>query len=594
MLTKKVVSCFVLLAVMLSNVSIENSFTLTIHAYDTSLNGCSTYVELPDRPDLILIPDGKTVTIVGYPSCVVRSKAEMGWYRWPTKATRSIKLSLRDQTPMILVGSLIIPTANGRKRSAEDAPEIIPSIAAGPKGKKIVMVDLRYPYGKPKVYLNGSLITVAAQFMAMGHQVEIVDLNIDNLNDETVHDKFRQADLIGVSVIGSPCIPSAIKLAQDLTAITAAPVLVGGQVIEKLIQTQFSALFSDTNAIRIETPEDLAMALECSAEAIPNAYQVSMIPVFRHLGDKLNIYLRHEMTLVLAQGCVFNCGFCAARKNQAEEHRGLEMFTADLRYLAQAAKNTGLKQIEFYASSLDFFQNPTTVAEHLQILAMVQEQENIRIRVRCLACMGSFLRANKAIPDFADLLQRAGLWCVGFGVDGADVETWKEQNKRHNKLTDIPLCLSRCTEIGARPEILMVLGFPPNPKLTLYKNMRSICKNVQHAFHISWHYPNAVLRPYLAKPFIPGNQGWDATDERIQAITQKPNLFYNLDFCALGSRFTHPRRWHRWVSNLSYLTIIGLLSPFGRCATSPLLPQGSGGIKGAIARIINRLMPFDR
>lgn len=587
MKANKKVSFVVICVLILANVNVDISYSLTIHGVDTSMRHSKTYVELPHGERVVDIPEGetRTVTVSGYDSYVVAYRQEAGWTRVPVKPTRNVNLSLREQTPVILAMGITSLGMSTRKRFAPEVPDENIQTTAG---KKIVMLDLMYPYGKQKVYLNGSLITVAAQLIAMGHQVQIVDLNIDNLTDKPIRDKFRSADLIGVSIIGSPYIPSAIEFAREMKKLAPATVLVGGQVIENLSQPQFDALFSGTNAVWTANDRDLAKALGCKAEEIPNAYNVSLVPVFETMGpERMAVYLRREMTLVLAQGCVFNCAFCAARKNQAEVHRGLESFATDLHFLAKSAKNAGLEQIEFYASSLDFFQNPMTVAEHLKILATVQEEEKISIRVRCLACMGSFLRASEAIPDFGQLLKSAGLWCVGFGVDGTDSAVWKAENKRHNKIHDVPRCLALCVEIGVRPEILMVMGFPED-------TLRTVSKTVWYALRYVTRWPNAVLRPYLAKPFIPGNRGWSDSEPRIKAIAQTPSLFYNLDFCAMGSRFTHPRWWHRWMSNLSYLLIIGILAPIGRCATSPLLPQGNGGLPGRLAKIINRLMPFDR
>ncbi|MAF24982.1 hypothetical protein CL634_05340 [bacterium] len=104
-----------------------------------------------------------------------------------------------------------------------------------------------------------------------------------------------------------------------------------------------------------------------------------------------------------------------------------------------------------------------------------------------------------------------------------------------------------------------------------------------------------MTRPYLAKPFVPGNKGWSILYvDRAEAVVDEPNKFYDLDFCAVASTTSHPRLWHRWASNIAYLTIVGLLTPFGRQMTSPLLPQSSKGWYGRIARRVNQWMPFDR
>ncbi len=264
----------------------------------------------------------------------------------------------------------------------------------------------------------------------------------------------------------------------------------------------------------------------------------------------------------------------------------IELFRQNVLFLAQQARALGLTKLDCYATSLDFFQNPMVIAEHLAVLADVQQQTDVRIGVRCLSCLDSFLRASREIPNFADVVRRSGLWCVGFGVDGTNEETWRAQRKVQNHLNDVAECLDICQAIGVRPEILMVLGFPED-------DWRRCWSNFKNSIRYAWRWRTSVSRPYLAKPFIPGNEGWVKQPDRAQQLIDDPQRFFNLDFCALGSQLTHPDWRHRWMCNLTYLAIIIVLTPLGRCVTSPLLPQGSGGLGGRLGKVINRWIPFD-
>lgn len=151
-------------------------------------------------------------------------------------------------------------------------------------------------------------------------------------------------------------------------------------------------------------------------------------------------------------------------------------------------------------------------------------------------------------------------------------------------MSDILTCLDLCRDLNIRAEILLVFGFPQDSARTLWVN---VVNSLKYAF--GWKH--TVLRPYLAKPFVPGNDGWSAGMAGVQDTVENPQKFFNFDFCAIGSRLTHPRRWHRWMCNAAYLGIIVMLTPFNACVTSPLLPQGNGN---PFSRAFNRLMPFDR
>ncbi|MFX0202146.1 MAG: hypothetical protein ACFFCW_39040, partial [Candidatus Hodarchaeota archaeon] len=277
----------------------------------------------------------------------------------------------------------------------------------------------------------------------------------------------------------------------------------------------------------------------------------------------------------------------------------LSAFEADIQYLAEQARAFGIETLQFYASSLDFFQSPRSIGRMLAVLARVQEDVGVRIKVRCLTSMSTFLHGREVInsliqsggdkcfrgfSDFSDLLDRGGLYCIGFGVDGSDESVWRQQNKLHNKTHQIQRCIDLCGKMGIRTEILMVLGFPEDTGKILWKTFRN---SARYALN-----KQVVLRPYLAKTFIPGNDGW--TPEVEEIMIADPQGFYNIDYCAINSPLTDPNRCHRWMANFTYLSIIGLFYPFGKCDTSPLLPQGQGGLYGAIAKLVNRIMPSDR
>lgn len=462
----------------------------------------------------------------------------------------------------------------------------------------IVIINPRYPYGKDQIYLNGSVTSVAARLLAMGHEVDIIDLNIDRLETPHVHTLVMAADLIGISLTGAPHIPGVIELTQAIRVIApSCKIMLGGQVIKHLTTVQFRKIFGDTviqigdgDNPKIKNSDEFALArlLGCEITDIPKPNVVPFSPVYRRMGeDRMSEYLRHEMTLVVSQGCRFKCKFCAAEKRMVEGFRALGHFQNDLTYMVEVAKRHNIEQLNFYASSLDFFQNPDELREYLEILAHVQEEHGVKIRVRCLSCMTSFLQARHQMKDFDSLIHHAGVWCVGFGSDGTDEAVWKAEQKPHNSVAKLIECMETCHSIGLRAELLMVFGFPEDTAWTLWKTVLTCIWSVT-----MWN--NVIIRPYLAKTLVPGNDGWKAAPVGLKAFTDDPRKFTNIDFCAIGSRLTHPHTIHRWLCNAAYLTLCTLFTPFGKCTTSPLLPGGESGLYGAIAKLINRFIPFDR
>ena len=454
----------------------------------------------------------------------------------------------------------------------------------------IALLNPRYPYEKDQVFLGGSISSIGARLLAMGHEVDVVDLNMDRIADNRTQEALKRADCIGVSLIGSPYIPGMLELIDQLRARgVSVPILLGGQVIARLEPGQFSRIVAERSSVaQIRDDHDLAISLGCSVTDIPSEQGVSFIPLWERMGkERMVRYLRHEAALIVSQGCKKRCSFCAASKGREETFREIGVFERDLRYLADMAQRNGLQTLEFYASNLDFFQNPLVVALYLRILSAVRNNSGVDIRVRCLSCMDSFIHATEMVPNLGKLLADAGLYWIGFGVDGADPGIWKSQHKAFNKKEDIARCLVLCQEYGVLGEILMIMGFPNDNAVTLMKSVGACLMSVLRR-------RNVRVRPYMEKPVVPGNDMWAKGGEMVEKIVANPQLFHNLDFAAIGSPFTHPRTLHRWMCNAAYLLIWAILWPFGRCNTSPLLPQGQSGLYGRIARWVNHIMPFDR
>ncbi|MDO8509799.1 MAG: cobalamin-dependent protein [bacterium] len=453
------------------------------------------------------------------------------------------------------------------------------------KKKRIVLINPQYPFGKKRIFLGGPFVAIGARLDAVGHDVSLLDLNIDDMTDTKIVAKLEEADFIGVSLTGSSDIPGVRELVTVLhQRFSRALVLLGGQIVERLAPDQFVAIFGN-DVVQIRDDGDLAKAIACSVDQLSSS-DASYVPMWQSLGDnRLAVYLKNEAVLVVSQGCRFNCRFCAATKGVSEQFREIGVFEQDLNYLTEVARRKRIAELNFYLSSLDAFQNPQKFVRYLEVVARVAKRSGVNIRLRCLSRFDSFLRAVDSVPNLPDLLCRSGLWCIGFGADGADPAIWKSQGKG-NKNSDMLRAITLCQQMRIRTELLMVIGFPEDTPATLAKAVSASLLAV-----VRWS--DVVIRPYLAKVVVPGSHGWKEKHQADQFVGD-PEKFYNLDFCAVGSLSTHPHHAHRWACNIAYLLICGILTPIGKCATYPLLPQGGGGIYGRIAKIVNRMIPFDK
>lgn len=70
----------------------------------------------------------------------------------------------------------------------------------------------------------------------------------------------------------------------------------------------------------------------------------------------------------------------------------------------------------------------------------------------------------------------------------------------------------------------------------------------------------AVPRPHISKPFIPGNDGRTSAklQEKIALLIKHPHLFQALDFTALANNITHDDPQFRKLVNQYYLDMCKL------------------------------------
>jgi radical SAM superfamily enzyme YgiQ (UPF0313 family) len=454
---------------------------------------------------------------------------------------------------------------------------------------ELVIFRLHHPYGKPQIYLPTDLLVVATRLRKAGINARVHDLNLHKLPSD---EEIKKCDALGVGVMGPPYIPEGKKIIAKLNSITERPIIVGGQPVEKLAPAHFQKLFG--RSVQITNDLELASALGLNLLSLPSTYTVSIAPMLAEIRkEDMQKYLASEFSFFISQGCKFNCDFCAAQKKQPEKFREFEAMREDIDILTRLAKSFGLSKLSMYLSSLDTFQNPDSLIKIMELFEAAASNSGVRLQMRGLSRVDSFVRAIEAYPELRKLLIRAGFDTVGFGLDGTSERIWRSQHKGQKHLSLADKALDLCKEIGLTPEVLMVMGFPQDTLRTLAKNyLYTVARAISHG---------VVSRPYLAKSFSPGNKGWSSGEYRnaVEELTSNPELFTNIDYAALGSELTHPNAFHRHISNIAYLALVFTLQPFGKNTTSPIIPKSQkegilAEVYNRIVERINREIPFDR
>jgi hypothetical protein len=454
---------------------------------------------------------------------------------------------------------------------------------------RIALFQPCYPHGKSQTYLPGGLMNLGSRLLSSGFEVSLTDLNHDSLESGCVQQELNSANVIGFSVLGPPYIPGVVRNIEQLRSMGyRKPIFVGGEGVARLQCADFTAWFGSANGVvQIKNDSDFmeAVGIQIGIKPVTSSFETSMVPMLKRLPrERLTSYLTREFALFMSNGCIFNCNFCAALKGKAEEYRTIESLEDEVDFIASHLASVGHPYFTAYVTNLDMFQNPGQLEERFAAIHRICERHAIVTQLRGLATSKFTVVSCRKDPELPHRLHRLGLQIVGFGADGASEETWRRENKRHNSLSELEEAFRTMKSANILPEMLMVLGFQGSRPREIFADLRL---SFRHALR------KTVIRPYLAKSRTPSGR-WPDNDPQVELFRKEVSLLDRLDYAMLGSRETHPRWQERWLANLAYLTLIGILAPFGLCPTSPLVPVSTHGYRRTIARSINRLMPFDR
>jgi len=394
--------------------------------------------------------------------------------------------------------------------------------------------------GKGHIYLPSSLSTVAARVLAAGGDVEIQDGNIRKPN-------FTNS-IVGANVVGAPYIPVAIELKKQIAETLGedAKLVLGGQVISGLTAEQFSRLFGE-NVFNGNHDETLKKLLGLELRAMPAPEETSLIPTYEKISDEdFKEYMDHEFCLYLSQGCKYGCEFCAANRtfrNPAtgsvtqvtERYRNLQIIHDELKYMVARAQKLGITSFDIYLSNLDTFQTPAKLKQFAQIVNSIKKSNpGFAFKMRGLSTTAAFMDTYREDKETITAMVDAGLWSIGFGVDGISKEVWKSIKKGHNNKNECidAIRLTR-EEFGILPEVFMVVGHEKDTSKTMMEDVEFVL-DMAESF-------GAAPRPYIAKSIVPGNTGWSdpKNKEYVEQFIQHPEYFQALEYSALPTSLTH-------------------------------------------------------
>jgi hypothetical protein len=426
-----------------------------------------------------------------------------------------------------------------------------------PSGRVLMIHPAYVHYTSP----DGQFVADKGPFLPIsqlyaGELIERKEGLIVEYFDCQLYDLKAKSDLaayecFGISVMGAQDIAAALVVYTHLTKTGIAParIYIGGQGVEKLTSHEYARVFPYSNQV----PRQVLSSLAGYMDVVLNK-QIDKLSD----GD-LRTYLSHELTLLFSQGCMYGCSFCGAQTRQSESFYNTN---DNLDYLMRRAQMLGLRRLEFYCTSLDFFQQAlpgqdlgklTTRLEHIIEL---QNKYGIKLQLRALTRANSYNTAMCS-EEVLSLVKQAGFYKFGFGADGAaSLEILKAMRRGTSDLkSDLITAFDHAEDNGFIPEMLYVFGIPEDTEETL-RDTRDFLVGLLKEF------PHSQYRGFPAKNEIPGNRNWTTESwrrsESYGLLLSDPRLFLNLGFETLANAVSHPdpvkrKRVNHYAINMSLL-----------------------------------------
>jgi radical SAM superfamily enzyme YgiQ (UPF0313 family) len=383
------------------------------------------------------------------------------------------------------------------------------------------------------------VLYIAAALKEHGHQVQVLDADVDGLSVEQMATRLleSQPDLVGFSMMTPQLIPAlqtcvALKAARpDLT------IVLGGAHVDSTHEDVFSmadcfdfaiygegehALLEAIDRIENDPARDLSRCLagvgnviyrDSSGEVVRNAKR-AFLPSLDQLPsvdyDMVDIHKyiiptmagKYVISMMLSRGCPFDCTFCDAPITMGKKLRfwSMDRIIHDIRMYVEKydCHNFVFKDSTFTA-------NKKWAAEFCDAIIA----SGLKIKWRCNT------RVNLVPAPLLEKMRQAGCYVINFGVESGDPQILKNIHK-DVKIEDVYDAHRRCRKAGIRTYATFLIGSPGETDRTVQATIdvaRGIRPNLA-MFFVSTAYPGTpmydeALREGFVEPRWWATQAWD-------------------------------------------------------------------------------------
>ena len=325
------------------------------------------------------------------------------------------------------------------------------------------------------------LAYVAASFLAVGHDVEIVDGALDDMDVSTTISSVlsKNPHLIGVTCT-TPLFPQMCEVIKGIKAIRPDIfVVIGGIHVSAL--PNISLKKSGADSICIGDGENVK-----DLDKIP--YPARQILRVNEYVDYARGVLTPQTSIITSRGCVGRCGFCNAG-DTIVRFRSVENVLGELEEIYHKYK---ISNLVFYDDSFT-----TKKSRILEICnEMIRRGLKFTYQVQ--------LRLDQVDDEIMDALVRSGCDQVGPGIESGNAEILKSIGKRITP----ELILEKCKLVKKYPVKIRcsyIMGWIDETEEQIWDTFRLAQEIDSHenAFSIATPYPGSRMwREALAKGMV--------------------------------------------------------------------------------------------
>lgn len=386
-----------------------------------------------------------------------------------------------------------------------------------------MLVDPRGWQGAAGGYRPSPNVGIAYLISALrrsGHEVLVIDLNNESLNNEDVLRRISEYDpsLLGFSVKTATIKDARILAAQTKKLKPDLPIVIGGPhtlfAWNHLIEEPFfdavfvgegekvlpDILLSLTTGHSLENSPGVVLKGNKDADPCvsrpflsPSELEATPFPEYDLFPRNVQEYVRKGYPLVTSRGCVYRCTYCSVPNISGKKvrKRSPENIIEELRWARMKYDISGFEILDD-AFNIDM--------DRCKQLCQKLIMANLRLKWSC----PNGLRADRVDSELADLMHKSGCQIVMLGVESADPNVMKGVNKGES-LVAIEKGIRIFQQAGIDVGGYFIIGLPGD-SLQSQKTSIEFAKRMGISAHFN------MLIPY------PGTELWGWAEENAHFL----------------------------------------------------------------------------